>query len=52
MRHAAPGHHFLLFTRRVVRPRLEAALRESGDPSTLPALGSAAPETVGISAGV
>lgn len=27
LRHAAPGHHFLLFTRRVVAPRLEAALR-------------------------
>jgi radical SAM superfamily enzyme YgiQ (UPF0313 family) len=26
MRHAAPGHHFFLFTRRVVAPRLEAAL--------------------------
>jgi radical SAM superfamily enzyme YgiQ (UPF0313 family) len=26
MRHAAPGHHFFLFTRRVVTPRLEAAM--------------------------
>jgi hypothetical protein len=26
MRHAAPGHHFFLFTRQVVAPRLEAAL--------------------------
>jgi len=26
MRHAAPGHHFFLFTRKVVTPRLEAAL--------------------------
>src|SRR4029078_10917343 len=27
IRHAAPGHHFFLFTRRVVRPRLDAALQ-------------------------
>jgi len=29
IRHAAPGHHFLLFTKKVVGPRLEAALEGS-----------------------
>ena len=27
IRHAVPGHHFFLFTRRVVQPRLDAALQ-------------------------
>jgi hypothetical protein len=52
MRHAGPGHHFLLFTRRVVRPRLEAALRESGHDETLaaPALAARGGDAVGVSA--
>ncbi len=51
IRHAAPGHHFLLFTRRVVRPRLEAALRESSPADLLPALRAAGGEAVSVSAG-
>jgi radical SAM superfamily enzyme YgiQ (UPF0313 family) len=31
LRHAAPGHHFLLFTKKVVGPRLDAALGEIPD---------------------
>jgi radical SAM superfamily enzyme YgiQ (UPF0313 family) len=52
MRHAVPGHLFLLFTRRVVRPRLEAALRESGHDETLaaPALAARGGDAVGVSA--
>ncbi len=52
MRHAVPGHHFLLFTRRVVRPRLEAALRESGEAEAVaaPALAGRGSEAVGVSA--
>ncbi|HSD28729.1 MAG TPA: B12-binding domain-containing radical SAM protein [Vicinamibacteria bacterium] len=33
MRHAAPGHHFFLFTREVVRKRLEAALESRVTPA-------------------
>jgi hypothetical protein len=51
MRHAAPGHHFLLFTRRVVRPRLEAALKESGEAALLPAHALAAASSKAVSVG-
>ena len=50
IRHAAPGHHFLLFTRRVVRPRLEAALRDTSHADLLPVLHAAGGEAMGVSA--
>jgi radical SAM superfamily enzyme YgiQ (UPF0313 family) len=43
MRHAAPGHHFFLFTRRVVTPRLEAAM--AARPAVAGARGIAAVES-------
>jgi len=42
IRHAAPGHHFLLFTKKVVGPRLEAALEGvPGAKEAPPQLGAA-----------
>jgi radical SAM superfamily enzyme YgiQ (UPF0313 family) len=39
IRHAAPGHHFLLFTKKVVGPRLDAALEGMPDaPQSSPPL--------------
>jgi radical SAM superfamily enzyme YgiQ (UPF0313 family) len=50
IRHAAPGHHFLRFTRRVVRPRLEAALKESGDHAPGPVLAPGSSKAVSVRA--
>jgi hypothetical protein len=48
IRHAAPGHHFLLFTRKVVGPRLEAALEGSPRAAEIaPRLGADAREALG-----
>jgi hypothetical protein len=44
LRHAAPGHHFLLFTKEVVGPRLDAALEEL--PDALESLPTLAPPVV------